>query len=174
MPPLSPQLGPVSRKSRKLFKPQKPFVKLRPTYPVKLVFWYVLKGMKINITAIFRVSERLHFEVIKRPISPEKFQDFRERGTWREPWVEPETDAMHWARRSSHHWRTSRNSLFNQMRDSSSHFVHHCLEDQDCTSDFIATNLPTRSRATCTRESNSTAKMVSTGEGPGQFGGMKG
>jgi len=36
--------------------------------------------MKINITAIFRVSERLHFEVIKRLISPEKFRDFRETG----------------------------------------------------------------------------------------------
>ena len=31
-------LGPVSRKSRKLFGPEKPFVKLRPAYSVKLVF----------------------------------------------------------------------------------------------------------------------------------------
>ena len=30
--------GLVSRKSRKLFGPEKPFVKLRPAYPVKLVF----------------------------------------------------------------------------------------------------------------------------------------
>ena len=29
--------------------------------------------MKIKITATFRVSERLHFEVIKRFMSPEKF-----------------------------------------------------------------------------------------------------
>ena len=36
--------------------------------------------MKINITAIFRFSERLHFEVIKRLISPEKFRDFQETG----------------------------------------------------------------------------------------------
>ena len=31
-------LGPVSRKSRELFGPEKPFVKLRPAYSVKLVF----------------------------------------------------------------------------------------------------------------------------------------
>ena len=30
--------GPVSRKSRELFGPEKPFVKLRPAYSVKLVF----------------------------------------------------------------------------------------------------------------------------------------
>ena len=34
--------------------------------------------MKIKITATFRVSERLHFEVIKGLMSPEKFRDFRE------------------------------------------------------------------------------------------------
>ena len=31
-------LGPVSRKSRELFVPEKPFVKLRPTYSARLVF----------------------------------------------------------------------------------------------------------------------------------------
>ena len=31
-------LGPVSRKSRELFGPEKRFVKLRPAYSVKLVF----------------------------------------------------------------------------------------------------------------------------------------
>ena len=66
-------MGPVSPKSRKLFGPEKPFVKLRPAYSVKLVFLYVVKIMKIKITATFRVSERLHFEVIKRFMSPEKF-----------------------------------------------------------------------------------------------------
>ena len=75
-------LGPVSQKSRKLFGPEKPFLKLRPAYSVKLVFWYVVKGTKIKITAIFRVSERLHFELIKRLLSPEKFRDFRETGPW--------------------------------------------------------------------------------------------
>ena len=38
--------GPVSRKSRKLFGPEKPFEKLRPAYSVKLVFSYVVKGIK--------------------------------------------------------------------------------------------------------------------------------
>ena len=36
--------------------------------------------MKIKITAILRVSERLHFEVIERLMSPKKFWDFREMG----------------------------------------------------------------------------------------------
>ena len=41
-------LGPVSRKSRELFGPKKPFIKVRPTYSVKLVFSYVVKGIKIK------------------------------------------------------------------------------------------------------------------------------
>ena len=59
--------GPVSRKSRKLFGPEKPFVKLWPTYSVKLVFSYVVKGIKIKIkvTASFRASIRLRFEDTK-------------------------------------------------------------------------------------------------------------
>ena len=44
-----PGLWPVSRKSRELFGPEKPFVKLRPAYSVKLVFSYVVKGIKIKI-----------------------------------------------------------------------------------------------------------------------------
>ena len=64
-------LGPVSRKSRKLFGPEKPFVKLRPAYSVKLVFSYVAKGIKIKITAKFRASMRLSFEDTKRIMSPE-------------------------------------------------------------------------------------------------------
>ena len=64
-------LGPVSRKSRELFGPEKPFVKLRPAYSVKLVFSYVVEGTKINITAKFRASRRLHFEDTKRNMSPD-------------------------------------------------------------------------------------------------------
>ena len=60
-------LGPVSRKSRELFGPEKPFVKLRPAYSVKLVFPYVVKGIKIKITA----SRRHRFEDTKRITSPE-------------------------------------------------------------------------------------------------------
>ena len=66
-----PGLGPVSRKSRKLFGPEKPFVKLRPAYSAKLVFSYVVKGIKIKITAKFRASRRLTFEDTKRIMSPE-------------------------------------------------------------------------------------------------------
>ena len=64
-------LGPVSRKSRKLFGPEEPFVKLRPVYSVKLVFSYGVKGIKIKITAKFRASRRLHFEDTKRIKPPE-------------------------------------------------------------------------------------------------------
>ena len=67
-----PELGPVSRKSRKLFGPEKPFVKLRSAYSVKLVFSYVVKGIKIKITAKFRASRRLRFEDAKRILSPER------------------------------------------------------------------------------------------------------
>ena len=64
-------MGPVSRKSRELFGPEKPFVKLRPAYSEKLVFSYVVKGIKIKITAKFRASRRLRFEDTKRIMSPE-------------------------------------------------------------------------------------------------------
>ena len=63
--------GPVSRKYRKLFGLEKPFLKLRPAYSVKLVFSYFVKGMKIKITAKFHASRRLHFEDAKRIMSPE-------------------------------------------------------------------------------------------------------
>ena len=66
--------GPVSRKSRELFGPEKPFVKLRPAFSVKLVFSYVVKGIKIKITAKFRASRRLRFEDTKRIMSPEYAQ----------------------------------------------------------------------------------------------------
>ena len=63
--------GSVSRKSRKRFGPEKPFVKLQPAYSVKLVFSYVVKGIKTKITAKFRASRRLSFEDTKRIMSPE-------------------------------------------------------------------------------------------------------
>ena len=53
------------------FRPEKPFVKLRPAVSVKLVFSYVGKGIKIKITAKFRASIRLRFEDTKRIMSPE-------------------------------------------------------------------------------------------------------
>ena len=63
-------VGLVSQKSRNVFGPEKPFVKLRPAYSVKLVFSYVVKGIKIKITATFRASRRLHCEDTKRNMSP--------------------------------------------------------------------------------------------------------
>ena len=64
-------LGPVSQKSRELCGPEKPFVKVRPAYSVKLVFSCVVKGIKTKITAKFRPSRRLRFEDTKRIMSPE-------------------------------------------------------------------------------------------------------
>ena len=71
MPDNAVTQGPVSRKSRELFGPERPFVKLRPAYSVKLVFSYVVKGIKIKITVKFRASRRLRFEDTKRIMSPE-------------------------------------------------------------------------------------------------------
>ena len=65
------ELGPVSRKSRELFGPEKPFDKVRPAYSIKLVFSYVVKGIKTKITAKFRASRHLRFEDTKRIMSPE-------------------------------------------------------------------------------------------------------
>ena len=72
--------GAVSRKSRKLFGSEKPFVNLWPAYFLKLVFSYVVKGIKIEITAKFRASRPLRFEGTKRISLPEKFRDIRETG----------------------------------------------------------------------------------------------
>ena len=66
-----PALGRVSRKPRKLFGPEKPFVKIRLAYSLKLVFSYVVKGIKIKITAKSRASRRLSFKDTKRIMSPE-------------------------------------------------------------------------------------------------------
>ena len=70
----------VTQKTRKLYAPEKLFVKLRPAYSVKLVFSHVVKGIKIKIAAKFRDAEHLHFEDTKRIKSPEKLRDFRETG----------------------------------------------------------------------------------------------
>ena len=60
-----------SKKTRKLYGPEKPFIKLRPAYSVKLVFSYVVKGIKVKITANFGGTGHLHFEDTKRIMSPE-------------------------------------------------------------------------------------------------------
>ena len=50
----------------KRFGPERPFVKLRYAYSVKLVFSYVVKGIKIKLIAKFRASRDLRFEDTKR------------------------------------------------------------------------------------------------------------
>ena len=67
---------PVSRKCRKLFGPEEPFVKLRPAYSVKLVFSYVVKEIKIKISAKCRASRRLRFEDTKRIMRSKSFGTF--------------------------------------------------------------------------------------------------
>ena len=64
--------GPVSRKSRKLFGPEKPFVKLRTANSAGLVFSCVVNGKQLKHTAKFGASRRLRFEDTKRIMSPEK------------------------------------------------------------------------------------------------------
>ena len=55
--------GPVSRKCRKNFGPEKLFVNLKRAYSVKLFFFsYVVKEIKIKITAKSPASRRLRLE----------------------------------------------------------------------------------------------------------------
>ena len=65
------ELGPLSRKSRKLFGFEKPFVKLRPAYSVTLASSYVVNGWKIKITVKFCATRCLRFENTKGIMSPE-------------------------------------------------------------------------------------------------------
>ena len=64
--------GPISRKPHKRFGPWKPFINLWPAYSVKLVFSYVVKGIKFKIIiAKFHASRCLCFEDTKRIMLPE-------------------------------------------------------------------------------------------------------
>ena len=63
-------------KDPKTLRARKAIRKNRLAYSVKLVFSYVLKGIKNKITAKFSGTERLRFEDKKRIMSPEKFRDF--------------------------------------------------------------------------------------------------
>ena len=63
--------GPFLESPEKFSGPKNPFVKVRPAYSVKLVFSYLVKGIKIKIIAKFRASRRLCFENTKRIMSPE-------------------------------------------------------------------------------------------------------
>ena len=63
--------GPVSRKSRKFFGPEKPFVKTPTCLFFKAGLFICCKRNKIKITATFLASRRLRFEDTKRIMSPE-------------------------------------------------------------------------------------------------------
>ena len=96
-------LGHVSRKSRKLFGPEKPFVNLRLAYSMKLVFSFVVKGIKIKITAKFRSSRRFRFEDTTRIMSPEmwpkSFRTFKKGAPdWLVPVIISCATAQPWAR----------------------------------------------------------------------------
>ena len=60
--------------------PEKPFVKFRSAYALKLVFSYVVKGIKIKITAKFCASRRLSSEdtkiIMSLEMSPKSFGTF--------------------------------------------------------------------------------------------------
>ena len=97
--------GPARARDPFLESPEKPFLELRPADSVKLVFSYVVKGIKIKVTAKFRASRRLRFEDTKRIMSPGKCRDFRETGTGNslpyikgvalEPQIIPDEDTRH-------------------------------------------------------------------------------
>ena len=76
-------LGSVSRKSRKRFGSDKPSVKCRPAYSVKLVFSYAVTGIKIKMTAKFSVSRRFCFEdtkwIMSSEMRPKRFGTFETR-----------------------------------------------------------------------------------------------
>lgn len=81
-------LEPAGARSSKVPKtsirgPEKLFVKLRPSYSVKLVFLLVVKGIKIKIIATFRAWRRLHSKDTKRisrEMRPKSSQDFSRNG----------------------------------------------------------------------------------------------
>ena len=73
-------LGPVSRKSRKLFGPEKPFVKLQTAYSKKLVFYYDFKIRKGKFVAKFHAWKRLRMKGIMSPeMRPKSFGSFEKR-----------------------------------------------------------------------------------------------
>ena len=75
---------PVSRKSRWIYGPEKPFVILRPAYSVMLVFSCVVKGIKTRINWKVSCLETPSFwrfeESYVTRNAPEKFRDFGDTG----------------------------------------------------------------------------------------------
>ena len=62
---------PFSKSPEKPMGPEKPYIKLQPAHSIKLVFWEVVKGIKIKITANFHASRLLSFEDTRRMLSPD-------------------------------------------------------------------------------------------------------
>jgi len=79
-----PVQGLISRKSRKRFVPEKPFVKLWPAYSVTLALSYVVNGWKIKITVLFCASRCRRFEgtkgIMSTEMRPKSYQEKRELG----------------------------------------------------------------------------------------------
>jgi len=65
------------------------FEQLKPAYSVKRVFWYVVKAVKIKITAKFRATRRLRFEDTDTVMSPERFGTFEKRAPVSSCWLSP-------------------------------------------------------------------------------------
>ena len=63
--------GPFLESPENVSGPKRHSIHLRPAYSLKLVFSYVVKGIKIILTAKFRASGRLRFEDTKKTMSPE-------------------------------------------------------------------------------------------------------
>ena len=58
-------MGPFFESLLNFFGSKQPFVKLRPTYSVKLVYAYLAKGIKMKVSAKFRSLRHLSFEDTK-------------------------------------------------------------------------------------------------------------
>ena len=74
----------VSWKSLKLFRPEKPFVKLQPIYSVKLVFSYVVRGKKLKQLQSFVPRDNFVLQIEREFVTrkaPETFRDFWETGS---------------------------------------------------------------------------------------------
>ena len=56
--------------SPKTFRAREDFRKIATSYLLKLVFSYVVKGIKIKITSKFRALRRLSLALTKRTMSP--------------------------------------------------------------------------------------------------------
>ena len=69
----------VSRKSRRLFGPEKPVAKLRPAPYVKLIFSFVVKVIKIKITAKFHVTNTFVLKMQREFCHPKRFGTFEKR-----------------------------------------------------------------------------------------------